>query len=236
MYKHGFKPKGRSSLPKELLQFGVHLVYSEGTKTEPYYIDNIKKNIADKYNREPNDIQIISCTKSKSYHTVELVKYARKDVAKRLSRGDTIDHVWIFFDKDNFEDFEEAYELINKQNDSCCVNNDGFKYNKETGIAWHPCWSNQCFELWLLLYFGYYNVQHNRKEYKCHLENVPSLKAKGFKYAKNLVDIHDTLTAHGGSISKAIMYAKKLEKENKIGDPSTGAYRFAEYFRNYMKK
>ncbi len=38
--KKVLKPKGRSSLPKELLQFGRHLVYAEGTRTEPYYIES----------------------------------------------------------------------------------------------------------------------------------------------------------------------------------------------------
>ena len=32
-----FRPKGRKNLPSELLNFGMNLVYSEGTKTEPYY-------------------------------------------------------------------------------------------------------------------------------------------------------------------------------------------------------
>lgn len=211
MNRKVFLPRGRSSLPKELLQFGTHLVYSEGTKTEPYYINNIKKNIAAKYNRKPNEIKIISAIKEKSYHTVDLVEYAVNDVNVKLTEGYTIDHVWIFFDKDNFKDFEKAHKLILELNDSQKNNNDGFEYNKETKISWHSCWSNQCFELWLCLYFNYYNVPHNRKEYKDNLEKNPLLKKVQFEYEKNLENIHDILTDNGGDIKKAIMYAKKLE-------------------------
>lgn len=236
MSDYGFKPRGRSSLPKELLQFGTHLVYSEGTRTEPYYVENIKKNIAEKYNKKPNDIMILSATGKKTYHTIDLVNYAIKDVDNRLKSGHTVDHVWIFFDKDEFSDFNEAHDLINKLNDSKDLNSDGFPFNEKTGIAWHSCWSNQCFELWLCLYFNFYNVQHDRSQYKYNLENSTPLKKIQFKYEKNLEGIHDILIQNGGSIDNAIKFARKLEKLNGIGDPSTGAYLFTEYFKNYMIK
>ena len=44
-----FRPKGRSNLPKELLNFGRNLVYSEGTTSEPNYVENIKESISSKY-------------------------------------------------------------------------------------------------------------------------------------------------------------------------------------------
>lgn len=236
MSKYGFTPKGRSSLPKELLQFGTHLVYSEGTRTEPYYIENIKKNIATKYKKHPNEIEIVNAIRERSYHTIELVKYAIQDVDKRLKRGRSIDHVWVFFDKDNFEDFDKAHALITAQNNSMTFNADGFKFNNDTGVTWHSCWSNQCFELWLCLYFNYYNVPHDRKDYKHNLEKSTPLKKIKFEYEKNLKDIHDIIIQNGGSISRAIENAKKLEIENNIGDPSTGVYLFAEYFEKYMAK
>jgi len=39
-----------------------------------------------------------------------------------------------------------------------------------------------------------------------------------------------------GSLENAIKYAKKLEEANGIDNPSTGMYKFAEYFIEYMKK
>lgn len=234
MRNGGFAPKGRRALPKELLQFGVHLVYSEGSKTEPYYVNNIKKNIARKYNCAPNQIDIVTASDKKSYNTVGLVEYAKADVDKRLQRGERIDHVWIFFDKDDFVGFEEAHAAILAQNDSKSTNADGFTYNKKTHVSWHSCYSNECFELWLCLYFDFYNVPHHRKDYKQHLQSRPALKKIGFVYEKNLADLHDVFTAVGGSLSDAIARAKMLQERNGIANPSTGVYGFAEYFYRYM--
>ena len=229
-------PKGRKSIPQELLQFGVHLVYSEGTKTEPFYIENIKKNIASKYNCPQNAVEIIVATGKESYSTLGLVSYAKDDVKKRLQNKEKIDHVWIFFDKDDFNGFEDAHEEILRQNNSKNENVEGFLFDEDTGITWHSCWSNECFELWLCLYFDYYHVPQKRNEYKKHLENQPKLKKINFKYKKSLECIHNILTENGGSIENAIKFAKKLEKLNHQDNPSTGVYQFVEYFNPYMKK
>ena len=92
-----FKPKGRRAIPDELLALGKHLVYAEGTKTEPYYVQNIKNCIASRYNCEPNNIDIVLANGKKSYHTVSLVKYAKKDVEKRIQSGERINHVLMGF-------------------------------------------------------------------------------------------------------------------------------------------
>lgn len=235
MNKSAFSPRGRRAIPNELLQFGVHLVYAEGKETEPAYIENIKANIAEKYNCKSNDINVVTVEEKKTRCTVRLAEFARKDIAKRLENKERIDHVWIFFDKDDFPDYEEAHKIIVSLNDSSDTNADGFKYQSDTGIAWHSCPSNECFELWYCLYFGYYNVAHDRKDYKEFLESRPKLKKICFEYEKNAKRLHDLFCENGGSMKNAIKYAKRLEKENGIGNPSTGAYKFAEYFIGYMK-
>lgn len=230
-----FVPKGRSAVPVELLQFGIHLVYAEGTKSEPFYINNIKQRISDKYLCSPNDVNIIPVSSKQSHSTTRLVKYAMNDVKNRIKGGKHIDHVWIFFDKDDFDGYKEAHESIVKLNNSDDCNADGFKYEKKTGIAWHSCPSNQCFELWYCLHYGYYNVAHDRKYYIEFLEKRPQLKKTGFVYEKSMTDLYDILTHNGGSVDNAIKYAKKLEKLNGISDPSTGVYTFMEYFKEYLK-
>lgn len=229
-------PKGRKSLPMQYLRFGRHLIYSEGTKTEPNYIGNIWKNIAAGYKQGRNEICIIGADDKKSYNTVNLVNFAFSDVGRRLKEGETINHVWIFFDKDDFNDFDRAHEQIERKNDSEIKNAEDFPYDKQTGISWHSCWSNECFELWLCLYFDYLHSNNIRKTYIDHLNNVKKLKSAGFEYKKNMNNIHDILESAGGSAEKAIMYAKKLYKANGIQSPSTGVYRFAEYFLPYMEK
>ena len=92
-----FKPRGRKSIPDELINFGYHLVYSEGLKTEKNYINEIKACIANKYMVSPNDINVIFVSKD-SYNTKSLVENTIEDV-KRRSKTIRIDHVWIFFDE-----------------------------------------------------------------------------------------------------------------------------------------
>jgi hypothetical protein len=230
------RPQGRRSIKDFHMPFGVHLVYSEGTKTEPYYVENFKKLISNKYKCHPNDIEIINANGKQSYNTKFLVDFAIEDVIQRLNRGERINHVWIFFDKDSFPsvNFNSANKQIEELNNSEIVNDDGFCFSKETGISWHSCWTNEAFELWLCLYFNRITSSLDRKQYITHLENIPSLKAKGFKYEKNLTDIHDILSKNGGRIDLAIRFAKDINKTNGTKNPSTGVYLFAEYFLPYM--
>lgn len=230
-------PTGRKNLPVQLLQFGKHLVYSEGTKTEPYYVTDIKNCISKKYNCQPNEITIISVNEDgKSYNTTGLVSYAKDNVEKRLKNKEKIDHVWIFFDKDDFpkEKFIEADRVINEMNDSNDNNIDGFTYNKETNISWHSCYSNEAFELWLLLYFNYCDSKLKRQDYIKKINEIKSLKAINFTYEKNLQAIHSTLVKNGGTLQNAIRNAKKLVTQNNMENPSTTVYLFAEFFKSYM--
>ena len=234
-----FKPKGRKNIPDVLLQFGRHLVCSEGTKTEPYYIENIKKRIASKYKCEPNIIEIIPVNKNgESTNTIHLVNFAKKDVKKRLNRGENINHVWIFFDKDDFptSNFNSANNAINSMNNSDNeVEENGFKFNKETGISWHSCYSNESFELWFLLHYNLITTKLNRKQYIEKLENIKQLKEINFKYEKSKDNMFDIIINHGGNLNFAIKNAKKLCFENVNNNPSTAVYTFVEFFKNYME-
>lgn len=230
-----FKPRGRISIPFELINFGNHLVYSEGLVTEKNYIEEIKKCIADKYKVKPNYINVIFCS-NKSYNTKSLVEYAIKDINKRI-KNEKIDHVWIFFDKDDFpkDQFDSAIRMINEKNNSEEVNIDGFKYEKETGITWHECHSNEAFELWYCLYYDYICSKLTRNDYIKHLENRNELKSISFKYDKTNNDMHSILIKNGGNVDSAIKNAKKLELINNYDNPSTSVYKFVEYFKPYFR-
>lgn len=227
-------PKGRRGLPERLRNFGRHLVYSEGTKTEPYYVEDIKKCIADKYKVRPNDIEIIQGGKRRSRSTVSLANFAVKDVEERLQNGESIDHVWVFYDKDSFpeEDYLEAFKIINDRNTS--INDEGIPCDSNS-ISWHSLPSNQCFELLLLLYFNYETSALNRKGYAKRIDALVQKTDKTFSYAKNLCGIHSKLIAAGGSINKAIRFGKRLEKEHGLENPSSRAYLFLEYFKLYLE-
>lgn len=226
------RPKGRNSLSFELLQFGRHLVYAEGTKTEPYYINSIKKKIANKYNCRQNDIEIINAGDGKSYNTTGLVNYVKKDVDSRLEKNEIINHIWIFFDKDDFpiNKFNEAVNMIQEMNNSSKRNEDGFYYDVRTNISWHSCFSNEAFELWYCLYFDKCSEKMERSEYLSFLNERLSSR-----YYKNKEDMHQFLMLNGGSLDAAIINAKELYENNGLNNPSTNVFVFAEYFKSYMK-
>lgn len=238
MSKKILSPKGRRSIPNELLQFGRHLVYSEGTKTEPNYVENIKGLIAKKYNCRQNDIEIINANRDKSYSTIGLVNVMKDDVKRRLSNDEVINHVWVFFDKDDFEfqAYKDAINALNNLNDSEDTNEDSFKYNKKDGISYHACYSNESFELWLLSYFSLYSSILNRNDYITKLNEKIKKYDKTKKYDKNIKNIHDLLVNCGGTIENAINNAEKLTNNNGIDNPSTTVYIFAKYFLAYMKQ
>lgn len=55
------------------MAFGRHLVYAEGTKTEPLYVEDLKLFVSEQLNVSKEDIEIVPVKTNKSQHTVELV-------------------------------------------------------------------------------------------------------------------------------------------------------------------
>ena len=220
---------GRRNLPPVLMSFGRHLIYAEGTKTEPLYVEDLKAYISEELNVPKEDIEIITPKANKSLHTVDLVKYAIDDVIKRRKKQETIDYVWVFYDKDEYEDFDDAYRLIVEQNTE-----HGKSYSCNT--TWFACWSNECFEVWAYHYFENLQSQLKRDQY---IEKINAfLKKNGCKeeYTKNRKDLHHFLTKYGGSIEKATQFMKKKDVKSSIKpNPSSGIYQFSEYLLAYIK-
>ena len=222
------KLRGRRNIPNEMMSFGRHLVYAEGTKTEPLYVDDLKTFISKELNVSKDDVEIITPKTNKSLHTVELVEYAISDVIERRNDGETIDYVWVFYDKDEYEDFDDAYRLIIKQNSN------GEAYSN--GTTWFACWSNECFEVWAYHYFENLESELNRSQYIKKINAF--LKKNGCKeeYTKNRKDLHQFLTNNGGDIRLAMRLMKKKDEGNPDPkpNPSSGIYQFAEYILAYI--
>ena len=77
------RPLGRRNIPTVLVSFGRHLVYAEGTKTEPLYVEDLKMFVSEELNVSKDDIEIVTPKTTKSHHTVDLVEFAIKDVEQR---------------------------------------------------------------------------------------------------------------------------------------------------------
>ncbi|WP_235203644.1 RloB family protein [Candidatus Magnetobacterium casense] len=100
--------------------------------------------------------------------------------------------VWAVFDKDDFNQFNNAIQITAKNN--ICV-----------------AYSNEAFELWYLLHFNYHDTAMSRNKY------APRLTKKlGRKYEKNSKDMYATLKDRQ---NYAVENANKLlEKEYKPKD------------------
>ena len=124
----------------------------------------------------------------KPTHLSKAVEYVIKN------KGDC-SNVWVVFDKDHF-DIEKAIRLAEEN---------------KINIAW----SNECFELWLILHFNYITTSLDRKE---SLKKIKELIKKncGIDYDKNSKKIYE-LTKE--KIKIAVAYSKKqyqLMKRDKV--------------------
>jgi RloB-like protein len=91
--------------------------------------------------------------------------------AIHLMEEDTYDQVWCVFDRNSFpaQNFNAAIELATRN---------------DINVAY----SNECFELWYLLHFHFYNTAISRKDY---IDRLATLL--GRSYEKNSKTIYDQL-------------------------------------------
>lgn len=124
------------------------LIVCEGTNTEPEYF---------------NAFRLTSATVKavgKGLGTMPLVLEAISVREQEKRKGKSYNFCWVVFDKDDYQDFDEAIELARKS---------GFEV----------AYSNQAFELWFLMHFKKYSGKLHRRECPRLLE-----KHLGFPYSK----------------------------------------------------
>lgn len=150
------------------VQPGNYLIVTEGTETEVNYFKNIKRIIESLFSNsiivEKIDLDVQGTGRSTKVLVNEAIK---KRSLKAYS------DVWVVFDKDDNPDFDEAIALAEK---------------KGLNVAW----SNECFELWLLLHFQDLKSGIGRNDYYSRLNTYFKNKnINGGKYDKNIDDIFD---------------------------------------------
>ncbi|MBC5626608.1 RloB domain-containing protein [Clostridium sp. NSJ-49] len=162
------------------------LIITEGTETEVNYFENMKKIINNRYrNREIQENYPIK-VEGKGRSTSVLVNEA----IKRKNR-ENFSKVWVVFDKDDNSDFDVAIKLA-----------------KENNIE--VAWSNESFELWLLLHFQDLSVGIKRNQYLSNLNNhFKNNNINNGIYNKNISNIFDVML---DKVDMAIMRSEKLRK------------------------
>ena len=177
--EHNVRRRAAFKQPKK-----TFLIVCEGENTEPEYF---------------NAFRLTSATVKavgKGLGTTSLVREAIAIRDEAARRGKTFDFCWVVFDKDDYNDFDEAIILA-----------------QENGFS--VAYSNQAFELWFLLHFKAYRGALDMTRYGSLLTKhlgVDYSKRSGF--AATLYNILKPLQ------DVAIRNAKSLQDEMKDIKPS----------------
>ena len=190
---------------KDRATYTRFLIVCEGTKTEPYYLQELV-----------NDLGI-------RHHTVKIapnvgvtpdriVAHAVKLYDEDALLGDSFDRVFCVFDRDTHETFDAAVQRISDLNGA-----------KEPRV-YEAITSTPCFEYWLLLHFGFTEQPfHAAGRRSVGDQVVSALKTNpGFaKYGKGQKQTYSLVKVN---TAKAITYAQRVRKNaEKTGqtNPST---------------
>ncbi len=197
-----------------------YLIVTEGKCTEPNYFRGLKKLISDRIGGTVNIVELPSIDiygeGSSTGKLIEITEQLVKD-AKVLYQN-----IWIVFDKDDFEDFDQVIkEGLNK--------------------GYHVAWSNQAFEYWLYLHFYYSDSALHRDEWNEKLDEIFKQYGLGNgTYQKNYEDIYNMVNQNNG-VNTAIKYAKRRMEDfnpnkNKPSeyDPGTMVYELVEELKSYL--
>lgn len=199
-----------------------YLIVTEGKRTEPFYFNGLKKLIAEKVGGMVNVIEApMIDIEGKGTSTGKLIELAEKIVkeAKVIYQN-----IWIVFDKDDFEDFDQA-----------------IKEGTERG--YHIAWSNQSFEYWLYLHFNYTDSALHRDEWNRKLDEIFKQYQLGDGgYRKNYENIYELVDTFDG-VNTAIRNAKRrmsgydpLREKPSQYDPGTQVHCLVEELKGYLEE
>lgn len=197
-----------------------YLIVTEGECTEPFYLKGLQKLIKEKVGGRVDVVEApVIDIQGKGCSTGKLI-----EVAERMVKDANImyQNVWVVFDKDDFEDFDEAI-------------------NRGISKGYKVAWSNQCFEYWLYLHFNYSDAALHRDDWQEKLDGIFREYGLGDgTYRKNYEDIYSLVNIYG-SVDAAIGNAKrrmadyneKSDLPSKF-DPGTTVYALVEELKQYI--
>jgi len=167
------------------------LIVCEGAKTEPYYFKALVQG-------SMSDVREVDI-QGVGMGTVALINET-KAIKHELERKNSMhfDRVWVVFDKDDFQDFNQAITMAEK-------------------LGYGSAWSNEAFELWYCLHFEFLNTGISRSKYIEHInEHIKkALKLKtgnnNFTYTKGDPDIYHLLQQYGNE-DMAKLHAARLRR------------------------
>jgi hypothetical protein len=198
------KPKEGEKRPIRWRKYPhLFLIVCEDGKTEPTYFRTVEKDIP----KETIFLRAVGTGRS-SKGVVEQAIVEREKLAEEANK--TVDEVWVVFDKDDAE----------KDPANTLRFTEAFNIAKEEKIS--VAYSNEVFELWLLLHFRDVSPTKPipRTDIYSTLENaIKSVEThKSFVYNHGKTEVIDVLIELGNE-AKAIERAEKLLAEQKSKRP-----------------
>lgn len=189
------------------------IIFTEGIKTEPFYIEGITKKVNRKYSEYTSNDRIMVIGTGRN--TRSLLKYARKMVFENYPY---CKDVWIMYDKDDFpyDDFDNTQFSV--------------KGKKDNNQVYHVAWSNECIELWFVLHFQLLKANVCREQYHKILK-------KHFAYKKTLENIYDILedkTQIAIERSKSLYNSYDKDSPPSKRAPSTRVHELIELLQSFL--
>ena len=196
------------------------LIVSEGEKTEPLYFKGLADYINHKFGQGIHVEKPTIDTKGEGKGTVSLVNAAEKLVARA---SDIYSQVWVAFDKDDFQDFDQAVTLAEQK-------------------GYRVAWSNQSFEYWIYLHFNYSDSALHRHDWVDKLSKLfkeNKISPKG--YEKNDSTVFTIATTHGSlkaAVNNAIRIERAYESQAKPSqqDPCTKVHHLILELKPYLSE
>lgn len=197
-----------------------YLIVTEGKRTEPYYFNGLRRLIVEKMGGIVNVVELPSIDiHGEGSSTGKLI-----EVTEQLVKEARVlyQNIWVVFDKDDFEDFDQAIQRGLKK-------------------GYHIAWSNQAFEYWLYLHFHYSDSALHRDEWNEKLDEIFKQYGLGNgTYQKNYEDIYNMVNQNEG-VNTAIKHAKRRiagfssnkDKPSEY-DPGTMVYKLVEELKSYL--
>jgi hypothetical protein len=185
--------------------YDVVLIVCEGEKTEPEYLRGLQK-----LHRLSN--ANITIVPGDGNDPVSIVKHA-------LNAGGGFDRVFCVFDRDGHANYQQALNLVTSSPPG--------KNGKLFAITSVPC-----FEIWILLHFGYSTKAFVKSGGKSACDNViGAIRGHMPKYQKALADVFEQLQPY---VDVALTHGNRLAKHNHDTgsvNPATKVHELVTYLR-----
>lgn len=199
-----------------------YLIVTEGERTEPLYFKGIQRLIQSKREGRIDIIEVphidicgAGCATGKLIEKTDEIISKAKIIYQ---------NVWVVFDKDDFDDFDQAIQ-------------DG------TERGYKIAWSNQAFEYWIYLHFYYSDSALHRDNWSEKLDELfKQYNLGNGRYQKNYENIYEMLDMYDG-VNTAVKNAKRRMAGFREGndvpsqyDPGTNVHLLVEELKSYLKE